>query len=389
MKNFFADLHIHIGRTESGKPVKITGAKTLTIDRILEEASNRKGIDIIGVIDSHVPEVIHQLEKMIDNQLVKELADGGLKYGSTTLLLGSEIEVNDETTKGPIHILAFMPTLEQMRAFSAWLSRYMTNISLSTQRFSGTAKVLQKKVKSLGGLFIPAHIFTPFKSLYGCGVSYSLTEVFDPDLIDAVELGLSSDTSMADQIPELYRYPFLTNSDAHSLKKIAREYQKLLLKEPTFKEFSYALKGINGRKIAANYGLDPRLGKYHRTCCANCYTVLNNHKQGERCPDCGDKRVIKGVYDRLMELKQAGHPPERPPYIHQVPLEFIPSVGPKTLEKLLRRFGTEMAVIHQASEEELKRTAGEKTADLIIKAREGRLSLETGGAGRYGKVKGR
>src|SRR5699024_10601815 len=113
------------------------------------------------------------------------------------------------------------------------------NITLSSQRYYGSANELQYKVKELSGLFIIAHVFTPFKSLYGKGVRTSLKEVFDPDLIDAIELGLSSDTSMADQIAELHDYTFVSNSDAHSLAKIAREYQEIIMEEPTFKEFEW------------------------------------------------------------------------------------------------------------------------------------------------------
>ncbi len=46
MKKIYADLHIHIGRTFTGRAVKITGAKTLTLDRILVEASEHKGIEL-------------------------------------------------------------------------------------------------------------------------------------------------------------------------------------------------------------------------------------------------------------------------------------------------------------------------------------------------------
>ncbi len=45
MKTIYADLHIHIGRTYTGKPVKITGAKTLTPHRILEEASEGRELN--------------------------------------------------------------------------------------------------------------------------------------------------------------------------------------------------------------------------------------------------------------------------------------------------------------------------------------------------------
>ncbi|TXK86265.1 TIGR00375 family protein, partial [Parageobacillus sp. SY1] len=73
-------------------------------------------------------------------------------------------------------------------------------------------------------------------------------------------------------------------------------------------------------------------------------------------------------------------------YIYQVPLEFIPGLGPKTYEKLLARFGTEMYVLHQATEEELKQSIGEKLAKLIILARRGELSIQAGGGGKYGKI---
>ena len=56
------------------------------------------------------------------------------------------------------------------------------------------------------------------------------------DLIDAIELGLGSDTAMANQLSQIHRYPFITNSDAHSLQKIAREYQALLLDHLSFQE---------------------------------------------------------------------------------------------------------------------------------------------------------
>ncbi|MFC4617877.1 endonuclease Q family protein [Camelliibacillus cellulosilyticus] len=388
MKNFYADLHIHIGRTKTGRPVKITGAKSLTIDRILDEASARKGIDLVGVIDCQVPEVLDELTEMAAAGFVEPLDDGGLRFEKAVLIPGVEIEVKDNHCLGPLHVLAYFPNLQAMRAFSKWLASHMTNVTLSTQRFYGDAQALQQKVKAMGGLFIPAHIFTPFKSVYGAGVSRSITEILDPNLIDAVELGLSADTDMADQISELHPLPFVTNSDAHSLKKIGREYQTLRLDHPSFSELEMAFKGLAGRKIVANYGLDPKLGKYHRTRCANCMEVLEHYKKGEPCPYCGHKRVVKGVRDRLCELDDHGaQKPKRPLYVHQVPLEFIPKIGPKTLEKLLKAFGTEMAVMHQAPADALIKIVGEKPALAILAARAGELEVETGGAGRYGRVK--
>ncbi|MDP4104008.1 MAG: endonuclease Q family protein [Bacillota bacterium] len=385
MKSFYVDLHIHIGRTWTGKPVKITGAKTLTFTNIIEHARHKKGLNVIGIIDCHSPEVILEMENLIASGEVYEHPDGGLVFGELTVIPGSELEVYDEHCNGPVHLLSYFPSIKVMREFSSWLSNHLKNIQLSSQRIYVSGKELQKKVKELGGIFIPAHVFTPFKSLYGKGVRKSLTEVLDPDLIDGIELGLSSDTRMADQLKELHQFPFVTNSDAHSLAKIAREYQVMQMEEPSFQELKLALAGDGGRKIIANYGLDPLLGKYHKTVCARCFHPINEN--AEVCSNCGAKKIIKGVADRILELKTAEKGPKnRPPYIHQVPLEFIPGLGPKLLDKLLQHFGTEMAILHEVPYEAIREVVPVKVADLIIKAREGTISLSAGGGGRYGKI---
>ncbi|MFH7819225.1 endonuclease Q family protein [Neobacillus thermocopriae] len=385
MNRYYVDLHIHIGRTLTGKPVKITGAKSLTFSNIIEHARHEKGLNMIGIIDSQSPEVILEMESLMDRGLIDEHPDGGLVFGDLTVIPGSEIEIYDDQCNGPIHVLCYFPTLTIMKEFSNWLSANMKNVQLSSQRVYVTGLELQKKVKTLGGIFIPAHVFTPFKSLYGKGVKKSLTEVFDPALIDGIELGLSSDTKMADQLGELHAYTFVTNSDAHSLQKIAREYQVMAMKEPSFKELQKALKQEDGRKVIANYGLDPQLGKYHKTVCAECLNQVNEEE--EICNQCGQSKIIKGVADRIHELKTAdGSPPGRPPYIHQVPLEFIPGLGPRMLEKLIDHFGSEMAVLHEVPYEALQEVVPQKIVDLILKAREGNLHLEAGGGGKYGKI---
>jgi uncharacterized protein (TIGR00375 family) len=385
MKSYYVDLHIHIGRTWTGKPVKITGAKSLTFTNIIEHARHEKGLNMIGIIDCHSPEVILEMESLLAKGEVYEHPDGGLVFGDLTVIPGSELEVYDEHCHGPIHLLSYFPSIEIMREFSLWLSGHLKNIQLSSQRIYASGRELQQKVKELGGLFIPAHVFTPFKSLYGKGVKRSLTEVLDPNLIDGIELGLSSDTKMADQLKELHEFPFVTNSDAHSLAKIAREYQVMQMKEPTFRELMLALTGRQDRKIIANYGLDPLLGKYHKTVCAHCLHSVNEN--AKVCPYCGYKKIIKGVADRILELKTAENGPNnRPPYIHQVPLEFIPGLGPKSLDKLLQHFGTEMAILHEVPYEAIKDVVPVKIAELIMKAREGTINLSAGGGGRYGKI---
>lgn len=385
MRDYFVDLHIHIGRTKSGRAVKITGAKSLTFSNIISHARDHKGLNMIGIIDSHSPEVLGEMEELMAAGELQEHPDGGLMYGGMSIIPGSELEINDEDTNGPIHVLCYFPYLKTMRDFSEWLSLHLKNIHLSSQRVYISGRELQKKVKSLGGIFIPAHVFTPFKSLYGKGVKESLSEVFDPELIDGIELGLSADTMMADQLSELHRYSFLTNSDAHSLAKIAREYQKIEMDKPSFRELQLALKHEGGRRIKANYGLDPQLGKYHRTVCAECFT--HTHSYEEACRQCGSFKKVKGVADRIAELKmEVVFKGYRPLYIHQVPLEFIPGLGPKMLERLLDHFGTEMSILHSVPFYSLKEVIPEKTAVLIDKARSGQLAFKAGGGGKYGKI---
>ena len=49
MNQYFADLHIHLGGSSEGTPVKITASRKLTFDAVINECVNRKGIDIAGL----------------------------------------------------------------------------------------------------------------------------------------------------------------------------------------------------------------------------------------------------------------------------------------------------------------------------------------------------
>ncbi|MGZ9586841.1 endonuclease Q family protein [Paenibacillus marinisediminis] len=388
LQTYYGDFHIHIGATSSGSPVKISGSRNLTFEAIAHEASERKGLDLIGIIDCHAPGVLQDIAQLLDNGEMIELSGGGIRYRRTTIMLGTEIELK-EPGFGPAHVLCYMPTFEAMQHFSAWLSRHIRNMNLSTQRAYVTWRELQEETAARGGVFIPAHIFTPHKSLYGSCCD-RITDVADTVLIDGVELGLSADTAMASHLSELDSYSFLTNSDAHSLAKIAREYNALQLAEPTFSEWEKALRQDKGRCVAANYGLNPLLGKYHRTTCINGHLMPNADLAS--CPSCGSARQIAGVADRIDRIadrseaevqQQALH---RPPYIHQVPLEYIPGIGPRVLNRLLDQYGTEMNVLHCATPSQLTDTVGEVLAERIVSAREGRLIIQSGGGGKYGKV---
>ncbi|HZK10952.1 MAG TPA: hypothetical protein VFD10_01145, partial [Atribacterota bacterium] len=93
MKKYFMDFHVHIGRSNSGAPIKITASKNLTFANIARECKYRKGIDIVGIVDCASPEVIDDISQLINSGEMKPLKEGGLIYQEqVTIILGSEIE---------------------------------------------------------------------------------------------------------------------------------------------------------------------------------------------------------------------------------------------------------------------------------------------------------
>ena len=394
MYEIFADLHVHIGRSENNKPIKITAARSLNFANIAKECADRKGINVVGIIDCASPYVIEDIENFLKQGEAYEIPDGGIIYkDKVCIILGSEIETsekNDVGKTGSAHNLCYFPSLKDIKAFSNEMSHHIHNITLSSQRADISAYDLVDIVEKYNGVLIPAHAFTPHKSFYG-NCTDRLEKIFKEKFnkIFAIELGLSSDTYLADEISELETRAFLTNSDAHSLPKIAREYNKMLVNDISFKELIKAIKGKDGRKILANYGLDPKLGKYHRTYCEKCDKPVPGKAPITKCPDCDSSNITMGVFDRIEIIKdkeKTKSPEFRPPYVYQIPLTFIPGLGGKTIDKLLDNFETEMNILHKLSKDDLEAVVGEKIANNIVNAREGKINIEAGGGGVYGKV---
>ena len=394
MNEVFADLHVHIGRSENGKPIKITGARSLNFANIAKECVDRKGINIVGIIDCASPYVIEDIENFLRTGEAYEIEDGGIIYrNKVCIILGSEIEtseVNDEGKTGSAHNLCYFPKLSDIKAFSKEMENYIHNITLSSQRACISAYQLIDIVEKYHGILIPAHVFTPHKSFYG-NCTDRLEKIFKEKFskIFAVELGLSSDTFLADEISELETRTFVTNSDAHSLPKIAREYNKILVEDISFKELLKALKNEEGRKIVANYGLDPKLGKYHRSFCEICGKPIEGIAPVTHCDTCDSSKITMGVFDRIEMIKDKAEtksPENRPPYIYQIPLTFMPGLGGKTIDKLISHFETEMNILHKLSEDDIEAVAGEKVAHAIINSREGKVHIQAGGGGVYGKL---
>ena len=394
LRRYYADLHVHIGRNGRGQPVKITASPDLVLHKVVEYAWQRKGLDLVGVIDCACTGVLQDLRALVDRGHLLEMPEGGLRHrDQVTLIPGAEVEAV-ETHGGVSHHLCYFPYLRNLSEFSSVMRRYITNMELSSQRCGLPARELMGVVQACGGVLVPAHAFTPHKSVYG-NAADRLTDLFG-DLfedIPALELGLSATAELADRLPELAEKTFVTNSDAHSLERMAREYTVMRLAAPNFRELMLAWRRQQGRRVEANYGVDPSLGRYHRSFCLVCDQPGTGPEPVLKCGECGSylrKDFVRGVFDRILELSSSpSRPPEhRPPYILQVPLNQQTGLGTSRLNQLVAAFGNEMNVIHHAPMAQLVPLVGYRLAEQIVAARTGQVTMQAGAGGRYGKLVG-
>ncbi len=161
----------------------------------------------------------------------------------------------------------------------------------------------------------------------------------------------------------------------------------MTMERPFFQEWKLALEEQGGRAITANFGMNPKLGKYYRTVCRECGRKEDPARS--RCVTCGGG-VVKGVYERTKEL--SGIPGSeqkrsRPPYIYQVPLDMIPGIGPASLRKLREVIGTDMDVLHHTSYEQLLEAVNAAAANKIMAVRNGEADIAEGGGGTYGRLR--
>ena len=168
---------------------------------------------MVAIVDSHSPPVLGELEEMVIDGRLQRLAGGGLRHTGqrpVVLLLGCEVEVHEDGV-GPVHYLAYFPNLETARGFSGFLAPRVTNLSLSSQRARATGEEVALWLRREGGFMVPAHIFTPHRGFFGQGGTDLRQCLSDRALetVPAVELGLSADTRMAEQVPSLQPFVFL------------------------------------------------------------------------------------------------------------------------------------------------------------------------------------
>ncbi len=347
--------------------------------KMIENATEEANSGVFRVTDSNEVQNVF---------LQQEIPRGPLKNPETNLILTTEVEDSKR-----VHHLIILPSLETAYRIRKKLKGNLDSDGRPRIRMNGAE--IQDIARENGCLIGPSHAFTPWTSIYK---EYdSLMDCYD-ETPDFVELGLSADTDMADRIEELQEIPFLTNSDAHSPwpHRLGREFNEIEVKNISFPALARA---FHDKKITANYGFDPRLGKYHRTACTKCYQHFHPAdaiRMKMKCP-CGGT-IKKGVDYRVEELatwNKPKHPPHRPPYIHIMPLAEIISLTyskgvttkfvQRKWQELILKFGDEISVLIDAPMEDLM----EVDPELSIRIRAFRdktLQIRVGGGGKYGEI---
>lgn len=206
------------------------------IPTIMASESAKKGLNLIATGDALHSKWLNILEE--DLVEVEETGFYQLKHqtqNKTNFLITTEVEDNQR-----IHHLILIPSIE-----TAWQMRdefVVKNMDADGRpKLRMNASEIMDITRKYNCLIGPAHIFTPWTGIYKEHDSIMDCYTNKPDF---VELGLSSDTYLADTIKELKDYTFLTNSDSHSPwpHRIGREFNQLELKEFSFKELKDSIK---------------------------------------------------------------------------------------------------------------------------------------------------
>lgn len=211
----------------------------------------------------------------------------------------------------------------------------------------------------------------------------------------------NSDPAMNWRLSSLDRFALVSFSDSHSFWpwRIGREATIFELKELTYDNLIKALRTKEG--LAGTIEVDPSYGKYHYDGHRDCNVSLapkDSEKLRNVCPVCRRPLTI-GVLHRVEELadRPEGFVPENAKPFHSlIPLSEIIAfvVGTSVssgkvweeYNKLVNAFGSELNVLMEADEERMGKTVKEKIAEMIIKARTGKIKIKPGYDGVYGEL---
>jgi len=394
-----ADFHIHS---------KYSRATSHNMDlEHIAQAAQEKGITVVGTGDFTHPEWFNELKNKL------EPAEEGLyrlkdeEDGVRFVVTGEISNMYTRHGKGRrIHSLIILPSLESAEKINNILS-WQGNIKSDGRPILGmdTEELLKIVIDTEPmALFIPAHIWTPWFGVFGSMSGFdSLEEAFGENIkhIYALETGLSSDPPMNWRLSVLDKFTLISNSDAHSPTKLGREVN-VFDTELSYSAIRNAIIKKDKSKFLNTIEFFPEEGKYHydghRLCKVSMSPEQRKKVEGI-CPKCG-RHLTVGVLSRVDELadrKDGFTPSNAIPYKSLVPLKEIIAeavgVGPQTkkvegyYQELIQKFSNEFNILLDVSLEELNKFTLSKIADGVKRVRDGKLIIEPGYDGEFGKVK--
>jgi uncharacterized protein (TIGR00375 family) len=388
MHEYDVDFHIHSKYSKSVSP-------DMEVPVIAKQAV-LKGLDIVGTGDALCPPWLDHLK-----QCLKETGKGiySTPGSATRFIITTEVE-----DIHCVHHIILFPEISSAADLMERLKKYSNDIEREGRpHIRLTGEEIVDHANESGALVGPAHAFTPWTALYKEYDSLDACYGSNAKHVKFLELGLSADTYMADRVEELQGVTFMSNSDTHSPwpQRLGREFNRLLMDEPSFDEIDNCIETKNGRRFSLNVGLDPREGKYHLTACSKCFVRFRLEDAVRlkwHCPECGGGVIKKGVVDRINELAEwdtPHHPPVRPRYVHIIPLAEVISLvtGVRTMtgrkikerwDSLIQKFGTEINILIDSDIEEIKK-ADPEVGKVIEKFRADKIRYVSGGGGQYGR----
>ena len=394
MPNFVADFHIHSKYSRAC-------SKDLSVAELAKWAKI-KGIGVLGTGDFTHPFWLEELKDAL-----RDTGDGLYEHQGVRFLLTSEVNTlfYKAGRAHQIHHILFAPSLEAAERINRELEPF-GSLSLDgrpTLRLEAWRLVEVVLGVEPRCLIVPAHAWTPWFSLFGSTSGFdTVEECFEHQAanIFALETGLSSDPAMNWRLSALDRYALISNSDSHSARRIGRE-AILFDCAQDYDAIVGAIKRKDRREFLGTLEFFPEEGKYHfdgHRACRIRWSPAQTKQHGFRCPTCG-RKVTVGVMHRvetLADRPDGARPAHALPFKRLVPLEEIIAdalgvgVGTQTVEReyqaLIYAGGTEFNVLLEATEETLRKATTAKIAEGILRVREGRVTIEPGYDGEYGKV---
>lgn len=403
-------LHSHFSRATS---------KDLTLEH-LSKWAQLKGVHVVGTGDIAHPGWLAEMKKKLEPAeaglfRLKTEFTGPIQqevfkacHAPVRFMLAGEIsniyKKGDRVRK--IHNVVFLPTFEAVERLQAALEN-IGNIRSDGRPILGLdSRDLLEIVLEVDpeAYLIPAHIWTPWFSLLGSMSGFDSVEecfeVLTPHIF-ALETGLSSDPPMNWRLSALDRYTLVSNSDAHSPQKLARE-ANVFDTELSYPTIFEALKTGDPQRFLGTIEFFPEEGKYHfdghRKCGVRWDPKTTLEHKGV-CPACG-KPVTVGVMHRvelLADRDEGAMPEQRHPFRSLMPLpEVLAEVfGVRsttkrvhdTFEMLLSKLGPELTILQDAPLETIERLGGGLLAEGIRRMRAGEVTTEAGYDGEYGAIR--